>query len=307
MRANTWKLPVLCLAAAQCLIVLAQPAVADQEVEADKKVQVKVIKCQEGDCEEMIENLIEGENAEIMVGDDMAKKIVIRKVHCDGENCEEHEGLHKMVMVGDHGDVEVMAGDGGHSWISHHGGFGGGGYLGVGLTELTPELREHFGVPAGAGVMVSKVMDDSPAFRAGLEAGDIIASVDGDKVADGSTLAEVVRSHEDGEEVVLDVWRDGVAKSITAAVEERTDMSGMRHMKHMGHMKGMKNLHKIMIRCDSDEEDCEPNIEIAGLEDFDCGDSEECKVKVECRDDGCTCSINGEEADCAGIPGVPGQ
>ena len=41
------------------------------------------------------------------------------------------------------------------------------GYLGVGLTELTPELRTHFGVPEESGVMVSKVEPGSPAEKAG--------------------------------------------------------------------------------------------------------------------------------------------
>src|SRR5688500_12390489 len=43
------------------------------------------------------------------------------------------------------------------------------GYLGVGLTEMTPELRAHFGVPEEAGVMVSSVEDGSPADKAGLK------------------------------------------------------------------------------------------------------------------------------------------
>lgn len=302
MRANNWKTPVLCLVAALALIAFAQPAVADHEVKVDKDVRVKVIKCQDDDCKEMIESLAVGEDAKVFVGDDMAEKIVIRKVHCEGEDCEQHEAMHNMVFVGEDGDVKVLAGDGGHAWAGHHSGFGGG-YLGVGLTELSPELREHFGVPAGAGVMVSKVTGDSPAFKAGLEAGDIIAGVDGESVVNGAALGKVIRGHDDGDEVVLNVWRDGVARSITAAVEERSGELHSGH--HSGHRLGMQNLHKIMIRCDSDDEDCVSNVDVAGLVDFDCGGSAECKVKVECKEGDCTCSINGEDAECEGIPGVP--
>ena len=49
-----------------------------------------------------------------------------------------------------------------------------GKVLGVGLTDLTPELREHFGVGGDAGVMISRVVEDSPAAKAGLRVGDII-------------------------------------------------------------------------------------------------------------------------------------
>lgn len=350
MRVNTWRTPVLCLAAALSLIALVGPAVADDDVKVKKEVKIKVIKCEDGDCKEMIENLVGGD-AKFFVGDDMHKKIVIRKIHCEGEDCEGNEGLHKMIFVGDDGDVQimaggdghawfshdcegedceeqeglhkmvfvgsdgdvrVMAGGGAHAWVSHLGGFGGGGgYLGVGLTELTPELREHFGVPADAGVMVSKVMDDSPAFEAGLVVGDIIAGVDGETIGGGSALGKIIRSREAGEEVVLEVWRDGAERSITAALEERE--SGGLHAEHTGDLH--KRMHKIIIRCDSDDEDCESNFDfdfdfnfdIAGLDDFDCGGSDECDVRVECEDDGCTCTINGEDADCAGIPGVPSR
>lgn len=311
MQANNWKTPLLGLAMALSLVALALPAAADTgdaattDIKVDKDVRVKVIKCEGDECAEMVENLTEGENAHVIVGDGSHKKIVIRKVHCDGEDCDEEEGIHNMVFVGDDGNVEVLAGGEGHAWVSHHGAMGGG-YLGVGLTELTPELREHFGVPAGAGVMVSKVMDESPAFKAGLEVGDIIATVDGETVADGSALARMIRGHAAADEVVLDVWRDGVARSITAAVEERT---GRVHLGGMNHPGLGKHMRKIMVRCDSDDEDCRSNvdIDIAGLDDFDCGGSEECEVKVQCKDGGCTCSINGEDADCADIPGVPGE
>ena len=314
MRVNTWRTPVLCLTAVLSLIALAGPAVADDEIEDGKNVKIKVIECEDGDCQEMIENLVGGEKMKFFLGDDVAKKIVIRKFHCEGEDCEEHAGDYKMVFVRKVGDVQVIAGDGGHAWFGH-GGFGsGGGYLGVGLTELTPELREHFGVPAGTGVMVSKVMDASPALEAGLEVGDIIAGVDGETIDGGWALGKNIRGHAAGEEVVLDVWRDGTARSITATLEESE--GGGLHALHMGdmHHRGDRRMHKIIIRCDSDDEDCESSFDfdldfdfdIAGLDDFDCGGSDECDVRVECEDGGCTCTINGEDADCAGIPGVPG-
>lgn len=303
MRPDTRKAFLFCLTVALVSMAFVGPVVADQRDEVNKDLRVKVIKCQNDDCTEMVESLAGGENAEIIVGDDSSQEIVVRKVHCQGEECEEHEGRHNMVFVGGHGDVKVLAGDEGYAWVSHLGGLGGG-YLGVGLTELTPELREHFGVPAGAGVMVSKVMDDSPAFRAGVEVGDILAEVDGESVSSGAELAKRIRGHAEGDEVVLSVWRDGTARSITAALEERAGAFHLGDLEHFGDAKGLR---KIMIHCDSDDEDCQPDIHIAGLDDFDCGGAEECEVRVVCKDGGCDCSINGVDADCEGIPGVPGE
>ena len=304
MQAKISRNPAIFLALAALalgLSALTLPVFADSDGDVEKDIRVKVIKCEDGDCSEMTDEMTE--DVEVIVGDDNAKKIVIRKVRCDGEDCEETSDTHNMVFVGEGGDVKVMAGGSGHAWVSHHGDWAaGGGYLGVGLTELTPELRAHFGVPSGAGVMVSKVMDDSPAARAGLKAGDIIASVDGESVANGMALGKTIRAREDGEAVVLDVWRDGISNSITAAIEEREALG--QHRMHLG--EGPKMMRKIVVECDSDDGDCESN-ELAGLDDFDCGGAGECEVEVECKDGGCTCMVNGAAADCADIPGVPGR
>ena len=310
MKLIPWKTLTVCLIAILAVALFVQPAMADGD---EKKVRVKkTIKCENGDCTETVENLGDGGDVEILVsGDGAGKHVKIHKIKCDGEGCDEAEGHHNMVFVGDHGDIEVMAGGEGHTWISHGAGFGGG-FLGVGLAELTPELREHFGVSAESGVMVSKIVDDSPAFKAGLEVGDIITGVDGKNVKSGSALARTIRGHQDGEEVLLSVWRDGSARSITAAVEERRGDVRFGNMdtlhERMGDLHEQmgdvhKRMRKIKIHCDDGDSECDTNIDIAGIEDFDCG-SDDCKVNVQCDDDECTCTVNGEEADCAGIPGV---
>ena len=94
------------------------------------------------------------------------------------------------------------------------------GFLGVELTRLTPDLRRHFGVPADEGVMVGKVVDDSAAFRAGLDVGDIVTRVAGETVRDSSDLSSAIRRR-GGETVDLEVWRDGSVRTLTATVEQK--------------------------------------------------------------------------------------
>ena len=94
-------------------------------------------------------------------------------------------------------------------------------FLGVELTEMTPELRRHFGVPEESGVLVSRVVEGSPAARAGLAVGDIVSRV-GDKAIEGTwRLTTAIRAHEPGEPVDLEYWRDGGARSVTVTLDER--------------------------------------------------------------------------------------
>ncbi len=100
------------------------------------------------------------------------------------------------------------------------------GYLGVGLTELTPELRTHFGAPEDAGAMVSKVEPGSPAEKAGIKVGDILTSIDGQEVKSSWGIMAKVRGFDEGEQVPIEVWRNGKAQTFTATVakRERTEL-----------------------------------------------------------------------------------
>lgn len=95
------------------------------------------------------------------------------------------------------------------------------GYLGVQMLDLTPELREHFHVSKDAGVIVSKVVPDSPAAKAGLRVGDIITSIEGVRVDSPGDLTRAVRNKKKGESVRIEYSRDGVNGTAMAAVAER--------------------------------------------------------------------------------------
>ena len=95
------------------------------------------------------------------------------------------------------------------------------GYLGVGLTDLTPELRTHFGVPEDAGVIVSKVEPGSPAEKAGVRVGDILTSVDGKEIKSTWDVQWKIRGQEEGQQVPLEVWRNGKVQTLSATVEKR--------------------------------------------------------------------------------------
>lgn len=95
------------------------------------------------------------------------------------------------------------------------------GFLGVETSELTPELRRHFGVVDDAGIMISRVVEDSAAAAAGLEVGDIITRVDDEEITSPSRLGSVIRRQEGGAEVEIEYWRAGDRDLTMATLEER--------------------------------------------------------------------------------------
>jgi len=196
----------------------------------------------------------------------------------DGEHVRRHK-----IVIERHGDhTEIGDGEETIRFTTTPGFFelfGGGGYLGVQMTDLTPELRTHFGVPEDAGVMVSKVVEGSPAERAGLRVGDVITRVDGEDVDSAIALRRLVSGHEDGDEAVLEIWRAGSAETVTAVLEERE-----------GH--GMFSHGKMFF---DRKHDGAVDMEL------DCGSG--CEVKVECENGDCVCRKNGEEVDCEELHG----
>ena len=96
-------------------------------------------------------------------------------------------------------------------------GLGSYGYLGVETTSLTPELREHFGVPSELGVMIGRVEEGSPAEAAGLKVGDVVTRVGDGDVTSGGRLRRLVRGYEKDEEAVVEYWRGGKVATTTVA------------------------------------------------------------------------------------------
>jgi serine protease Do len=92
--------------------------------------------------------------------------------------------------------------------------FGGGRRIGVSTVQLTKQLADYFGIVDGKGVLVTSVGDDSPAAKAGIRAGDVIVSVDGEKVAGSGDVSRVINKKKDGD-VTLTVIRDKSQRSVT--------------------------------------------------------------------------------------------
>jgi membrane-associated protease RseP (regulator of RpoE activity) len=94
-------------------------------------------------------------------------------------------------------------------------------HLGVSLVDLNDELRQHFGAPKDAGLLVSSVEDGSPADKSGIQTGDIIIAIDGKDVESASELRKALREKKDGDTVRVEVLRGRARQTFVATVVEK--------------------------------------------------------------------------------------
>tara|TARA_B100000446_G_scaffold174298_1_gene184031 strand:+ start:304 stop:1710 length:1407 start_codon:yes stop_codon:yes gene_type:complete len=94
------------------------------------------------------------------------------------------------------------------------------GMLGVTIQDLTPELADAFGVERQRGVVITQVVEDSAAEKAGLKSGDVVTAVDGRPVNRAADLRNKVGMAPVGEKVTLSILRDGKKKDVTATISE---------------------------------------------------------------------------------------
>jgi serine protease Do len=102
------------------------------------------------------------------------------------------------------------------------------GFIGVVVTELTPELRKALRLSAERGALVEDVNPDTPAERAGLRPYDVISAVDGRLIRTDEELTRYVSSRAPGSLVSLDVWRDDERFTLPVKLREREIAESIR-------------------------------------------------------------------------------
>ncbi len=98
--------------------------------------------------------------------------------------------------------------------------------LGIGIEDVTPADAAVAGMKEIRGVLVRNFPnDDSPARKAGLQAGDVIVKADGQDVDRMSTLQRIVRNHNPGETIEVEVMRYGQRKTFRVTLMEAENPS----------------------------------------------------------------------------------
>lgn len=93
------------------------------------------------------------------------------------------------------------------------------GQIGIGIQNITPELRTAFDVENGlGGVLVTSVMEDSPAEDAGLTTGDIIVAIDGKATTSTGQLRSQIGMKSIGDKINISLLRDGDRKKLKVKI-----------------------------------------------------------------------------------------
>jgi membrane-associated protease RseP (regulator of RpoE activity) len=93
-------------------------------------------------------------------------------------------------------------------------------WLGISTKNLTPQLCEFFGVDEDRGVLISEVVEDSPAQEAGLKAGDVIVEADGEIIRSKKDLVTLINDFDPGDELDILYVRDHDSNTITVVLSK---------------------------------------------------------------------------------------
>ncbi len=112
-------------------------------------------------------------------------------------------------------DAMVLLGDEGASW------------LGVESLEISSEKAKELKLPAERGVLLERIVPDSPAAKAGLKDNDAITEINGQRVEGAAQFRRMIREIPAGRSVQFTVWRDGRAQTVSVTLGKSEDHANM--------------------------------------------------------------------------------
>ncbi|MGB7372305.1 Do family serine endopeptidase [Erythrobacter sp.] len=95
------------------------------------------------------------------------------------------------------------------------------GFLGIGLQPVDDDLADALGLEQNRGEIIQNVQDDSAADRAGLRAGDVIVSVNGQAVTSDQTVSYLVANIPPGDTIPITILREGERLGVNATLGRR--------------------------------------------------------------------------------------
>jgi serine protease Do len=98
------------------------------------------------------------------------------------------------------------------------------GWIGVQIQPVTSDIADSLGLKETKGALVSQPQDNSPASKAGVQAGDVITAVNGEEVKDARDLAKKIGAMMPKNTVKLSLLRDGKQKTVSLTLGEMPAM-----------------------------------------------------------------------------------
>ena len=108
------------------------------------------------------------------------------------------------------------------------------GLLGVTIATIDEENAKALGTDITRGALVSVIQPGSAAEDAGLEVDDIIVKVDDKKIDDSRALANAIGLKGSGDEVEIELVRNGETRTVTATLGQRTQTQSLGEEIHPG-------------------------------------------------------------------------
>jgi len=100
------------------------------------------------------------------------------------------------------------------------------GYMGIGISDVTPENSKFFDLKKAEGALVTEVEPNSPGAKAGLKTGDVITQLDGQPVSDAGDLQVHVGQKRPGTTINLEVMRRGKSMNLPVTLQAMGNKNG---------------------------------------------------------------------------------
>jgi serine protease Do len=102
------------------------------------------------------------------------------------------------------------------------------GYIGISIEPITPKIKKAFRLKDMKGVLVTHVMDDSPAAKAGFKAYDIIRKINGVEVPEIRKLHKELAKYIAGADIQIEVLRNQKPRTLKVTLEEKPQEGPVR-------------------------------------------------------------------------------
>lgn len=94
----------------------------------------------------------------------------------------------------------------------------GGSWLGARILEVTPEKVKEFKLPTERGVVLGKIVPDSPAAKAGLKESDVVTEINGQRVEGTEQFRRMIHEIPAGRVAQFTLWRDGRSQKVAVTL-----------------------------------------------------------------------------------------
>ena len=192
------------------LIALPSPSATPQDPDAAKLAQME--QKTEG-LQARLAGRLEG--VQERIAERVQTRALQASVRAAVQEAQEQQRRMEIAPEADDPDTMVFLGDEGTSW------------LGVESQEVTSGKAKELKLPAERGVLLGRIVPDSPAAKAGLKDNDVITEINGQRVEGEAQFRRMIHEIPAGRAAQFTVWRDGKAQSINVTLgksEERGNM-----------------------------------------------------------------------------------